>query len=323
MISQAGCASVAPTATGVVDRSRPGLADPLRLVYLGNGGWIMEHGQDMILTGPLFTNPGFVQDGFGPIRSDSVLVDEYLSPYDLSNAEAILVGHGHYDHLLDVPRTASVHAPRARIVGTRTVKNLLGTWSGLARRIDLVEDSAGDRTHPGRWLRYGRVRVMPLRSHHAPHYAGYTLFHGTVDVPLREEPLRARDWVDGPTYAFLIDFLTAADSVAYRVYYQDAVPEPPYGLAPDSVIAERRVDVAIIVPSTFEEVSWHPEALIDNLEPRRILLGHWESFFIPVSEPMRPSPLTDHAEFDDRLNRSFDGEWWRPQRWTEFLFGPT
>lgn len=316
----AACASVTPTATGRVDRAAPG-EDALRLVYLGNGGWIIEHGEDMVLTGPLFSNPDILHGGLGRIRSDTVLVDRYMSRYDVSRAEAILVGHGHYDHLMDVPRTAVAHAPAARIVGSRTVKNLLGTWSGLADRVDLVEGAAGDQRHPGRWLRYGRIRVMPLRSHHGPHFAGYTLFQGTVDVPFTEEPRWARDWVDGESYAFLIDFMTPRGDIAYRVFYQDAVAEPPYGFAPHEVIAERGVDVAIIVPSTFEEVPWHPEALIDNLKPRRILLGHWEDFFVPVSEPMRPSPPTDHAEFERRLRRVFAGEWWRPARWTEFRFG--
>jgi hypothetical protein len=161
---------------------------------------------------------------------------------------------------------------------------------------------------------------MALRSHHAPHFAGYTLFRGTRDSPRTQEPELATDWVEGKTYAFLIDFMTATDSVAYRVYYQDAVAQAPAGLAPVSVIADRSVDVAILVPSTFEEVDWHPEALIENLKPRRVLLGHWEDFFIPVADSMRPSPGTDHAEFLRRLERAFSGEWWLPARWTEFRF---
>jgi len=281
----------------------------------------MEHGDDVILTGPLFSNPSLIDTGLRTARSDTTVVDRYMSRYDVSEAEAILVGHAHYDHLMDVPRTASVHAPAARIVTSRSALNLIGSWSGLADRIDLVEDSAGDRDHPGRWLHYGGVRVMALRSHHGPHFARYTLYRGTVDEPFAEEPSWATEWLDGETHAFLIDFMTQDDSIAYRVFYQDAVAETPYGEAPSALIAERPVDVAIIVPSTFEEVPWHPEALIDNLEPRYVLLGHWEDFFIPVTEPMRPSPMTDHAEFDRRLERVYGGEWWRPARWTEFRFG--
>lgn len=316
-----GClASVSPTVSGVVDRARPG-EEPLRLHYLGNGGWILSHGEDVVLTGPLFSNPSLASVVFGSIRPDTMEVDRYLSPYEVSQAGAILVGHAHYDHLLDVPRTAKVHAPEARIVGSRTVANLLGTWSGLGDRVDPAEPHAGDVDAPGTWMRYGDVRVMPLRSHHGPHYSDLTLFVGSIDRPHDRAPEWARDWVDGETYAFLVDFMAGPDSVAFRVYYQDAVAEPPFGLAPDALISERPVDVAILVPSTFEEVPWHPEALIANLRPRRVLLGHWEDFFNPVSGPIKPSPMTDHSEFDRRLQRVFTGEWWRPDRWTEFRFG--
>jgi L-ascorbate metabolism protein UlaG (beta-lactamase superfamily) len=306
--------------SGVVDLA-PGGADPLRAVYLGSGGWIFQRGGETVLTGPLFTNPGLLRTGLLGIRADTVEIDRWMSRYDVSETLAILVGHAHYDHLMDVPHVATRHAPRARIVGSRTVANTLGTWSGVADRIDLVDDSAGDQRAAGRWLRYGRyVRVMALRSWHAPHFAGYTLYRGTQDTPRATEPEWATEWVDGETYAYLIDFMESADSVAFRIYYQDAVAAAPAGLAPDPVIAERRVDVAVLVPATFDQVDWHPEAWIENLDPRWVLLGHWEDFFSPIDEPARSMRLADIGHFEDRLSRVFAGEWWRPDLWTEFRF---
>ena len=244
-----------------------------------------------------------------------------MSKYDVSGALAILVGHAHYDHLMDVPRVAQVHAPAARIVGSRTVANTLGTWSGLWDRVDIVNDSAGDQRTVGRWLRYGDgVRVMALRSYHAPHFDGYTLFRGTRDTPRTEMPTSATEWVDGATFAYLIDFMASPDSVVFRVFYQDAVVAPPAGLAPGVLMEGRPVDVAILVPATFDQVDWHPEAFIENLRPRRVLLGHWEDFFVPVDAPTKSNFVSDLGHFEHRLERVFDGEWWRPELWTEFRF---
>ena len=103
----------------------------------------------------------------------------------------------------------------------------------------------------------------------------------------------------------------------FRVYYQDAVAPPSLGLAPTALMAERRVDVAVLVPATFEEVDWHPEAVVANLRPRRILLGHWEDFFRPIDAGSEPVPLTDLAEFERRLERVFGGEVLRPEPFTE------
>ncbi|HUF75201.1 MAG TPA: MBL fold metallo-hydrolase [Longimicrobiales bacterium] len=309
-----------PGVSGEVDLA-PGAPDALRAVYLGTGGWIFEHGGETVLTGPLFTNPSLLRTGLLEFHADTAEIDHHMSRYGVSDAAAILVGHAHYDHLMDVPRVAALHAPRARIVGSRTVANTLGTWSGLMDRVDTVDDSAGDQRTAGRWLRYGRhVRVMALRSRHAPHFAGYTLYQGTQDTPRKTEPDLATDWLEGETFAFLIDFMASPDSVAFRIYYQDAVAPPPAGLAPEQLIAERPVDVAVFVPATFDQVDWHPEALVENLRPRWILLGHWEDFFVPVRESPRSLRLTDIGHFEGRLDRVFGGEWWRPGPWTEFRF---
>ncbi len=297
-------------------------ADTIRFTYLGTGGWIIERGADMLMTGPLYTNPSFMRVGLASIRSDTSVVDAHMGRYDVSRTRAILVGHAHYDHLMDVPRVARRFATGARIVGSTTVRNTLGTWSGLMDRVDLVEEHAGDAQTVGRWMWYGPgLRVMPLRSHHAPHFEGMTLYRGTVDAPLSGEPRLAREWKDGHTFAFLVDFLDHDGAIAFRIYYQDAVTEPPSGFAPEALMDEHPVDVAVFVPATFDQVAWHPEAFVENLRPRRVLLGHWEDFFVPYDEERRSIRLSDIEHFEARLRRVFDGEWWRPAIGAEFAFG--
>ncbi len=319
-----GCTPrLGPGISGQVERDVTA-APPLEMTYLGTGGWIMRYDGETVLTAPLASHPSFLAVGLRPVQSDTLAVDRLLAPYDVSRARAILVGHGHYDHLLDVPRVAMVQAPRARIVGTRTVRNLLGTWSGLMDRVDLMEPNAADQESVGRWMRYGdRVRVLPLRSDHAPHFNGLELFDGSVDRPLREPPRTAREWLTGETFAFLVDFLDDRGEVAYRIYYQDAVTAPPSGFAPEALMEQRPVDVAVFVPATFDQVDWHPEAFVANLRPRRILLGHWEDFFTPMGGESRSIMLADLGHFEHRLARVFDGEFFRPEVGTRFRFGPS
>lgn len=314
-----GC-TVGPGVRGRVEVAAPD-RPAVELTYLGVGGWIMEWRGVQLLAAPLFTNPSFVHTGLLPIRSDTAAVDRWMAPYDVSEARAILVGHGHYDHLMDVPRVATRHAPEAVILGSRTVRNLLGSWSGVGERVVEVDSLAGDETGPGRWIELGgAVRVMPLVSHHAPHFEGYTLYSGTADVPREREPGAADGWVDGPTYAYLADFLHPDGSVALRLYYQDAVSAPPLGLAPEGMMENRPADVAIFVPATFDQVDWYPEALVENLRPRWVLLGHWEDFFAPPDDPTRSIRFSDMGHFEDRLDRVLEGEFWRPDLFTVFRF---
>jgi len=293
--------------------------EPVELTYLGVGGWIIRKGESAILTAPLFSNPSFLDTGLMPIEADPDRIDARLP--DVSDVTAILVGHGHYDHLMDVPWVAEHRAPEALIYGNRTVAHQLAPF-GLSDRVRVVTDSAGDVERAGAWIRVGPgVRVMPLRSDHAPHLAGMTLYSGVRTRPMEERPRSAEEWLDGETLAYLIDLLNADGSVALRIYYQDAVAAPPSGLVPelDDGIG---VDVAIVVPATYAEVYWHPEAILDNVSPRHVLLAHWENFFLPPSRTAEPVPFTLLPDFVARLKRALpDGTAWDvPLPGTVFAF---
>jgi len=321
-LAPAGCwHAVKPGVSGLVDLASSPAGDVVRMTYLGVGGWIMQRGDAEVMAPPLFSNPSFVRTGLASIHSDTTVVNRHMAAYDVSGANAILVGHAHYDHLMDLPQVARRWAPRAVILGSRTTRYTLGTWSGVTSRVIEIDSLAGDVDHPGSWIRVGPgVRVMPLLSDHAPHFDGFELYQGERDRPLEEEPRWASEWLDGPTYAFLVDFLDPDGSVAFRIYYQDAVAAPPRGLAPRELMAERPVDVAILVPATFDQVDWNPEAFVLNLRPRWVLLGHWENFFLSPDEPTQSIMLTDIGHFQDRLAHVFDGQSWLPDRGTEFRF---
>ena len=320
-----GCLiAVGPSVSGLVDRAAQA-PDSVRFVYMGSGGWLFEHGDDVVMSAPLFSNPGFLQTGVSGIHSDTVVVDRHMdyydSLYDVSRTAAIVSGHGHYDHLMDVPRVARRYAPDAKLVLNRTSANILGTWAGVQDRVVVVNGRDGNQEKLGEWLPFGSgIRIMPLRSHHAAHFDGYTLYRGFVDEPKTEEPEWASEWLEGQSYSYLIDFLAGPDSVVFRVYYQDAVSPAPSGFAPDELMLERPVDVAILVPATFDQVEWHPEAFIENLRPRYVLLGHWEDFFRPIDDDTESIRVSDTRHFEKRLDRVFDGEWWRPEKRTEFRF---
>ena len=67
------------------------------------GGISLEVGDDLLLTAPLFTNPDPALVTLDEAPSDIAAIDALLEPEQVDGAAAILVGHGHHDHLLDVP----------------------------------------------------------------------------------------------------------------------------------------------------------------------------------------------------------------------------
>ncbi len=276
------------------------MPDSIALTYLGTGGWLLRHGEASLLTAPFFSNPGVVEVGVARLVVDTAAVDRHLPP--VSDVRALLVGHGHYDHLMDVPYILRKKAPEARVYASSTVVNQLrGDRELDPARLVAVEEEAGDAESPGRWFTTpdGRIRFMPLRSEHAPHVLGIRLFHGEVEAPMTALPTRAHEWLDGPTLAWLIDVLDDdGETVLLRIHYQDASSRPPYGFPPDDGIP---VDVVILCPAGSGAAEGYPDALLERLRPRVALLGHWEDFFRPLSAPLRPVPGTDIAAFEARL----------------------
>lgn len=300
---------------------------PVTMTYLGVGGWLIDTGRSQLLTAPLFSNPGLVQTGLATIDADSVAIESALvalSTPSLARVSAILVGHAHYDHLMDVPYVARRHAPEALVLGNTTVKHTLAPFAadGLdTSRVVDVTASTADLEGGGRWISVAPdLRVLPLRSDHAPHFQGVTLYAGTRDRPMPFKPRSAQEWLEGETLAWLIDVLGEGDEVRFRIYYQDAVAREPMGFMPRDLDA---VDVAILVPATYAEADWQPEALIENTRPKHVLLGHWENFFEPVTTRPEPVPFTLLKDFRLRLRRALDGDdgrWSLPRPGATFVF---
>jgi hypothetical protein len=277
---------------------RPTLSDDEKVTvqYLGVSGFLIRRGDDVVLTAPLYSNPSLVEVVANhTIRPDTDLIDRLLPP-EASEAKAILVGHSHYDHLMDVPHVALQTAIEADIYGSTTTENLLAPIAGqLGRRMAPVrvvalDGVAGDHLAPGEWVPIGPgIRIMALRSEHSPqvtleilsHEMPIHLWRGRQDRPRQELPRTASDWPEGPTFAFVIDFLDQDGEPVFRTYYQDSGASEPLGFVPPGMTAAKGVDLAIIcVGGDFENLRNHPKGILENTRPRFVLLSHWEDFFV-------------------------------------------
>ena len=210
---------------------------------------------------------------------------------------------------MDVPYVKTRYLPDVKVYGSRTMKNTLAGDSTLKESdIISVEADAGTDQQEGKWFYASpRLRFMALRSEHAPIIAHIKFFEGNYDTPLAKLPTRAYGWREGKTLAWLIDFLGAdGQSVEFRVHYQDAASTAPLGFPP--VFArpadQRRVDLALVCMPGFDQVPHYPEALIERLNPRAVVLIHWEDFFAPLpdaSSDLRTVAAEDAPTFLARL----------------------
>ena len=314
----------------------------VRVRFLGVQGFVIQRNEDRVVTAPLYSNPA-LDDVLSDkkIEPNKAVVRAFLPREWVSGATAILVGHSHYDHLMDVPLIAHELAPEARVVGSVTARDLVaslgasdGDYFVDPQRVIAVNDAAQDGgdgvdyrsclrrpregcihgSGEGRWFPVGpRVRIRALCSRHSPQFLRANTAWPGCKAPLSGPPQRASHWALGDTFAYLIDFLE--DGVPlYRVYFQDSPTDREFGHVPSELLAEKRVDLALLTAGAFDQVDDFPESIITTLDPRYVLLGHWEDFFRIPSRRMRALWMFDFVDLTDRLDR-LRGPFARPRRW--------
>ncbi|HEV7239262.1 MAG TPA: hypothetical protein VGQ36_08485 [Thermoanaerobaculia bacterium] len=264
--------------------------------YLGSGGWMVRRGEDALMTGPFFSNPRLLRTLFLPIRPATRLIrDQMRTVAGREHVRVMLVGHAHYDHLLDVETALEELPADARVYGGATVAALVPR-----RGLDIIA-YAGTMRARGEWIRSGRIRFLPIHSEHAAHVMGIKAANGHYVRPPSKPPRFARHWKEGETLAFLIDLLNDDGSIDFRIYYDDSAHNAPYGYLDAETLQERRIDVAILCVASYHETADYPKKLVEHLQPRHVLLGHWEDCFLPYERAEQTVRLTDVSGFIDEL----------------------
>lgn len=307
------------------DLAPPPPPPPLEVQFLGVGGFSLQVGPDLVATVPMYTRPSLLDVTTGSVASDASLVAASLPAGVAQQLGALIAGHAHYDHLLDAPSVLAV-APQAPLYANSTARHLLaalapdqpGRCGGDAPPVPLIardrvvalDDPAASkvdyRSCPseqpdgaplvGAWTRVPGtdVRLYPICSSHPDQIGPIHFAPGSVDDDQCALPPKASDWLEGPTLAFLIDFLDPQTGAPrYRIYYQDAPTTAPVGHPPPDVLAEKRVDLAILCVGNYDKVEDAPGQTLAALDPRYALGGHWEDFFQSAGNPPQPIPFLD------------------------------
>ncbi|MFJ3485943.1 MBL fold metallo-hydrolase [Pseudomonas sp. NPDC090202] len=315
-----------PTDEGLKVSDDHHLNEP-KIQFLGVGGWLLHwHGESLLLA-PSFSNPASLGiRGLPPltVEANHSVIDRHMP--DASDVRMLLVGHAHYDHLLDVSHVVRTKAPNAVVYGSETVRHILqaeapdavrtvvprlaqisyrkqpgwrGTWFYSSG--EYLTDGDDPKRLKNR-IPKGRIRAMPVESMHAPHLFGRNFLPGAYDEDLTETPTSIFDWKLGHvTLAWVIDLLSDDGKPVYRIHYQDSAAEPPWGFPP--LMADGRgYDVEILCAASWDKVSYYPTGLLRVTRPRMVLLGHWENFFgNDLDKPARTIPLQRYRGLVEKL----------------------
>ena len=298
-------AGLSPYAQLVVSDSPANPRNGVRVTYLGTNGYQFEFKGHALLVDPYFSrvdllsvalgsriqpNVSRVNDGLRQVASNAVWSPAFRRGLRLGERapkafgelqtsrepklDAILVTHGHFDHLLDVPLIMA--KTRARLIASESSVE-------LAKRAGASSDDAvrpGDVRQIGPW----EIRVLPATHDRLFGKVPFDRPTSQAGSPAEalakaEPPERAGDWACGEPLAFLIEVNSQ------RIYIDS-------GGTPSQLPPNEHVDLAILgvaLPDSRARLA----AALKRLQPRYILPSHQDNFFRPLSAGFEFGPLTD------------------------------
>lgn len=289
-------------------------ADALEVVFYSVGCFLVRWRDVAVVTDPFFTHVPLAQAGFGRVVPDPRAADPVRPA--LGDVRAVLIGHAHYDHCLDLPSIVPGLHPDALLYGSPTAAHTFAPLA-LARPWAPVMASLATVDDPGRWMDAGRgrLRVLPILSGHPDNIPGIHLYPRRLDADRVRPPVRASHYQEGVTLAWLVDWLDEAGAIAFRVYVQTSSLGPPLGLAPPPVFAARRVDVALLAMDCANFHARGEPSILDHIDPRQVMFCHWGDFFRPKDKEPREGVKVDLPALRAALRGRPGGERFLFPRW--------
>lgn len=239
--------------------------------WLGAAGFSIETASGRtILIDPYLTRADVMTLGLGRLEPDRPLLERAVPRADL-----ILIGHSHFDHLLDAPA-----------ISVRTGAPILASADAcrVARRLE--REARCQAVRPS--LRFARdgVELVALPSAHGKTLVGVLMDGDNRHLP--DGPPHMMDLRTGDTFTWVI-----------RVQGVTIVHVSTAGLPMDPLALEKHVpggaDVLLVALALRENTPGYPRHLIDVLKPRVIIPHHATLPAFTLTDPL-PEEVTEIFE---------------------------
>ena len=251
-----------------------GLPPGLELRWLGVAGFSLRYEGTTVVIDPYVSRAplGDLVRRRATV-SDPVAVDRWLP-----RADAVLVGHTHFDHAVDVPALA--RRDGAAVYGSRSAKHLLGLF-GLADRAVEVE--------PHRPYEIGPFEVTFVPSVHSKLFLGKSVPNGGEITCEHIGALSPQAYECGQVWGIHI----AVGGVT--LYHQGSAD------LLDDEVRHRDVDVFLCGVAGRQFTPGYVGRILPRLQPKRIVITHHDDFFVPMDATPGLAFGVDVARFPDEV----------------------
>jgi L-ascorbate metabolism protein UlaG (beta-lactamase superfamily) len=264
---------------------RQGDPESVRVRWLGTAGFAIEHGGHVVLIDPYVTRASLARCVLAPLHSDVGAIRRHVP-----RADAIVVGHTHFDHALDVPDIAL--RTGARVFGSRSAARLCRASGVPEERVEVVERDPGSAAVE---REVGPFRLRFIPSAHAPLILGRWVPAAGDIADCGDVPMRADAYKCGAVFGVEL-------RVAGRTLYHMGSAE-----LVDGAVDVKHVDLLLLCVAGWTTSRDLPERVGHSLAPGAVLLSHWDDFLRPLERPVRALPAMQMPRLVERLTRATPG----------------
>ncbi|UJA20241.1 MBL fold metallo-hydrolase [Thermoleophilia bacterium SCSIO 60948] len=254
------------------------LAPGLEIEWLGTAGYRLTYEGRSVLIDPYLTRVPFGEAiGSAPALGDPVVQSRFLGP-EVGQVDAILVGHTHFDHAIDVPQLTRNLGATA--YGSDSLRRLMALYR--------LEDRAVE-VEPHRAYEIGPFVVRFVPSLHSKLILGLQVpMDGALSCEHLDH-LSPSEYKCGDVYGIHIEV------GGTTLYHQGSA-----NLIDDEV-PRGGVDVFLagIAGRRFTQEYWG--RILPLLEPRTVVAGHFDDFFRPLDEPLGFSTNVNLSGLPDEI----------------------
>jgi L-ascorbate metabolism protein UlaG (beta-lactamase superfamily) len=247
----------------------------LELTWLGTAGFRIAYQGTVIWIDPYVTRMPLTSVALRRVVPSST---EAVARW-IDRADAVLVGHTHFDHALDVPAISRAHG--CKVYGSTSLRNLMGLH-GLADRAVVVE--------PRRDYEVGPFRFHFIPSVHSKLQLGLAIPYAGELTCEHVEGLTAQAYRCGQVWGICIEV------GGVRLYHQGSAD-----LLEDEIV-DRGVDVFLCGISGRGFTPHYAERVLRALSPSVVVPTHYDNFFRPLDAPVWFSFNVNLTGFADEVH---------------------
>jgi L-ascorbate metabolism protein UlaG (beta-lactamase superfamily) len=269
-------------------------SDKLTITFLGNATVALHDGDHSVIVDGFVSRPGLVRTVAGKIASDRKKVAQVLKQAQISRLDAVIVGHSHYDHVLDAPTVALL-----------TGADLAGSESTLNVGRELLPPSRLLKLTPGEAIHRGRFTVTLIESRHGDYDNRILkgMSEGSI-APDFKTPARFHRFKEGGVYSIHITHPLAKTLILTSAGF---VKGSLSGYKADFIF----LPTALTDKMSKEDRNSYWKETVETTAntPVHIIPVHWDNFFRDLSKPLKPFPnwlsdLKTSAQFMETKTRA-------------------